>query len=297
MGGGLPVRFHRRRPPAEDRYHRDEHTREVLGGLVARSITGADLLQASSGPLSQAMADWATERNHGTTATSNPSTVAPTDVCLNINTFWTLTQARIVINDWKDDYNHRHRQSALGHQAPAVYARKLHPLTANSHTTWINSRGPARLAPQNSIELDCRASGLGGGVVRASPPREFVTSVSPFGVPRSSCSEVDDLVLASIRSIRTDRSHALLSTSGAATHLSTSGTAGRVARDDSNPCAPPTTSSGTGEITCTPSSAAAEQPESAGLAGSSDDWRSGSAFARQTHAQFPKSWPGRPPNP
>jgi transposase InsO family protein len=44
------------------------------------------------------------------------------DECLNINIFWSLTQARVVISDWKDDYNHRRRHSALGYQAPAVYA-------------------------------------------------------------------------------------------------------------------------------------------------------------------------------
>jgi putative transposase len=36
--------------------------------------------------------------------------------------FWSLAQARVVISDWKADYNHRRRHSALGYQAPAVYA-------------------------------------------------------------------------------------------------------------------------------------------------------------------------------
>jgi putative transposase len=44
------------------------------------------------------------------------------DECLNINTFWSLTQARIVIGDWKHDYNHHRRHSSLGYQAPASYA-------------------------------------------------------------------------------------------------------------------------------------------------------------------------------
>ena len=44
------------------------------------------------------------------------------DECGNINVFWSLTQARVVISDWKHDYNHRPRHSSLGYQPPAVYA-------------------------------------------------------------------------------------------------------------------------------------------------------------------------------
>jgi hypothetical protein len=28
---------------------------------------------------------------------------------LNINSFWSLAQARVIIGDWKHDYNHRRR--------------------------------------------------------------------------------------------------------------------------------------------------------------------------------------------
>jgi putative transposase len=44
------------------------------------------------------------------------------DECLNINSFWSLIQARIVIADWKHEYNHHRRHSSLGYQAPAGYA-------------------------------------------------------------------------------------------------------------------------------------------------------------------------------
>ena len=44
------------------------------------------------------------------------------DECLNINMFWSLAQARVVISDWKEDYNHCRRHSALGYQAPALRA-------------------------------------------------------------------------------------------------------------------------------------------------------------------------------
>jgi putative transposase len=35
---------------------------------------------------------------------------------------WPTGPARMVITDWKDDYNHRRRHSSLGYQTPAVYA-------------------------------------------------------------------------------------------------------------------------------------------------------------------------------
>ena len=44
------------------------------------------------------------------------------DECLNINSFWSLPHARVVITDWKNDYNHHRRHSSLGYQAPADYA-------------------------------------------------------------------------------------------------------------------------------------------------------------------------------
>ena len=42
--------------------------------------------------------------------------------CLNINIFWSPSQARVVITDWKEDCDQRRRHSAIGYQAPAVYA-------------------------------------------------------------------------------------------------------------------------------------------------------------------------------
>ena len=44
------------------------------------------------------------------------------DECLNINQFWSLTHARVVIDDWKLEYNQHRRHSALGYQTPAGYA-------------------------------------------------------------------------------------------------------------------------------------------------------------------------------
>ena len=44
------------------------------------------------------------------------------DECLNINSFWSLAHARVIISDWKHDYNHHRRHSALGYRPPSRYA-------------------------------------------------------------------------------------------------------------------------------------------------------------------------------
>ena len=50
--------------------------------------------------------------------------------CLNRNHWNTLFEARVVIGDFKEEHNHRHRHSALGYRTPAEYAAAMqaHPL-------------------------------------------------------------------------------------------------------------------------------------------------------------------------
>jgi putative transposase len=129
----------------------DEHTRECPGGMVERSITGEDLiaeldrlaaqrgafpavLWCDNGPelACSAMADWAAGQvglhvippgepwRNGYVESFNSRI---RDECLNINSFWSLAHARVVISDWKHDYNHHHRRhSALGYRPPSRYA-------------------------------------------------------------------------------------------------------------------------------------------------------------------------------
>ncbi|MEU7634441.1 integrase core domain-containing protein, partial [Nocardia sp. NPDC049220] len=122
---------------------------ESLGGLVERSITSdrligeLDRIAAGRGHPAvlrcdnglemacSAMADWARERVglafippgqpwcNGYIESFNGRL---RDECLNINSFWSLTQARVVITDWKTDYNQRRRHSGLGYRTPAGYA-------------------------------------------------------------------------------------------------------------------------------------------------------------------------------
>jgi len=127
----------------------DEHTRECLGGLVERNVNADTLidqldriagqrgypaaLRCDNGPelACAAMADWAGDRvglafippgepwRNGYVESFNGKV---RDECLNINVFWSLLHAKVVISDWKDDYNHHRRHSSLGYQAPAAYA-------------------------------------------------------------------------------------------------------------------------------------------------------------------------------
>ncbi len=92
------------------------------------------VLRSDNGPefISQAMADWAGTRTglfyippgspwlNGYVESFNSRI---RDECLNINSFYSLLHARVVISDWKTEYNTVRRHSALGYQAPANYAR------------------------------------------------------------------------------------------------------------------------------------------------------------------------------
>uniref|UniRef100_UPI001475BC3F integrase core domain-containing protein n=1 Tax=Rhodococcus marinonascens TaxID=38311 RepID=UPI001475BC3F len=44
--------------------------------------------------------------------------------CLNRNYWTNLLEARVVIGDFKEDHNHRHRHSSLGYRTPAEYAAR-----------------------------------------------------------------------------------------------------------------------------------------------------------------------------
>lgn len=129
----------------------DEHTRECIGGIVDRSITADRLtahledlvgqrgapavLRSDNGPefISEAMADWAGTRTglfyippgspwHNGYVESFNSRLR--DECLNINSFYSLLHARVVISDWKNEYNHDRPHSSLGYLTPAEYARQ-----------------------------------------------------------------------------------------------------------------------------------------------------------------------------
>lgn len=46
------------------------------------------------------------------------------DECLNVHLFWTVEEARSILQSWLVDYNRVRPHGALGHQAPLEYAEQ-----------------------------------------------------------------------------------------------------------------------------------------------------------------------------
>jgi putative transposase len=136
----------------------DEFTREALEMLVARSIdadaTVAALerlvaargapehLRMDNGPelTAHALQDWCRFSDTGTTYIDpgspweNPYVQSfhsrVRDELLDVEQFSCLAEAKVVISDWREDYNHNRPHSSLGMLAPAVFAAAVQLQTA-----------------------------------------------------------------------------------------------------------------------------------------------------------------------
>jgi putative transposase len=110
-----------------------DRTVDVLEGLVAER--GApEHLRMDNGPelTAHVLRDWCQFSKTGTAyiepgspwqkpfVESFHSRVR--DELLDIEEFSCLAEAKVVISDWREDYNHRRPHSALGMRAPAVFA-------------------------------------------------------------------------------------------------------------------------------------------------------------------------------
>jgi transposase InsO family protein len=52
------------------------------------------------------------------------------DECLNREEFWTLTEARVVVGDYRRQYNEVRPHSRLGYESPAAFAARICPCPA-----------------------------------------------------------------------------------------------------------------------------------------------------------------------
>jgi putative transposase len=116
----------------------DEFTRESLVMLVERSIDAdtvvPELFRGDNGPgmTAHALRDWCVLSRTATafiepgSPWQNPFVESlhsrVCDELLDVEEFSCLIEARVVIGDWREDYNWRTPHSALGMKAPGVFA-------------------------------------------------------------------------------------------------------------------------------------------------------------------------------
>ncbi len=146
----------------------DEFTREALLMLVERNIDAdrvvselerlvverraPEYLRCDNGPemTAHALSDWCVLSGTGTayiepgSPWQNPYVESfhsrARDELLNVEELSCLAEARVVIGDWREDYNQRRPHSALGMQTPTAFAEAHPPAPAGGHDAlWTAS--------------------------------------------------------------------------------------------------------------------------------------------------------------
>jgi putative transposase len=171
----------------------DEFTREALASEVARSITAEDTvsllerlvsargvspqhIRCDNGPelIAHTLRDWC---RLNTTATAYIEPGSPwqnpyiesfngrtRDEVLDVELFYTLAEAKVILADWLVSYNTEHPHSALGMLTPARFARRWRaqhaaPTPRSTRPTGSLrevSVGPATVAADTDHELSLR---------------------------------------------------------------------------------------------------------------------------------------------
>ena len=70
--------------------------------------------------------------------------------CLDREQLWTLTEARVVIEDWRWKYNNIRPHRSLGYVTPLEFAQEQ-PEETESNQCWASSRPAASLRPNIDI--------------------------------------------------------------------------------------------------------------------------------------------------
>jgi len=70
------------------------------------------------------------------------------DELLNRELFLCLDEARFVVDEWRNDYNHRRPHSGINWQTPAAYAAVCDDTTVEGYSTATHADPPAGAAPR-----------------------------------------------------------------------------------------------------------------------------------------------------
>ncbi len=163
----------------------DEYTRECLALEVARSMTARDVIRtleelvairgapeyirSDNGPefVAEAIRTWLANAGVDTlyiapgapweNAYSESFNSRFRDELLNMETFATLLEARVLTDDYKLAYNHRRPHSALDYLTPAAFATSCSP-AANAAPGGSAPRPPASKPPRKAPGEDRRES-------------------------------------------------------------------------------------------------------------------------------------------
>ena len=131
----------------------DEFTRECIGILVARSITATDVanflelqmlkrgqpvnVRSDNGPefIAEAIKTWLEKKGIRINYIEPGSPWENGHVesfhdklrkgCLSREVFGTLLEARVIVEEWRQQYNQKRPHSSLGYKAPARFAREF----------------------------------------------------------------------------------------------------------------------------------------------------------------------------
>ena len=140
-----------------------DDTVSVLEQIVELRGRAPKMIRCDNGPefISQSLRDWC-RFNHAGTGYIEPG--APWQnpfvesfnghlrrELLEMESFNTLFEAQLLLDDWRLEYNHYRPHQSLNYMTPAEYARREGPTTnQNSHNDWTEERGP--------VTLGCRSS-------------------------------------------------------------------------------------------------------------------------------------------
>ena len=72
------------------------------------------------------------------------------DELLDVEEFSCLAEARVVIEDWREDYNRHRPHSSLGMKAPARFAREWRAQQPPGRRLAVSLRSPSGLTPRDT---------------------------------------------------------------------------------------------------------------------------------------------------
>jgi transposase InsO family protein len=134
----------------------------VLDGLVAQRGAAPEHIRCDNGPelTANALRDWCRfSRTHSAyiepgSPWQNPYVESfgsrVRDELLAVELFETLTEAQVMVADWRTDYNERRPHSSLGMKAPARFARGWREDRESARPITLGDPGEARRSPQDA---------------------------------------------------------------------------------------------------------------------------------------------------